>query len=530
MKVDANSILQERGVDGLRAAWDAAPVETFPPADCSDHHRRAAPLGAADPVDLWRRHEPPDLPAGLLPDVIERFARTTGKTMGADPGGIAAAALAVCAAATSDNLKLRMKRYDPTWREAPRIWVALVGMPSTKKTPMISAAARPLIRIDANMHRAWAAAMTEYAALPKDEKAAAVPPRQTRLRIEDATIESAQEVAAASPDGLLLMQDEMSGWFGRMDAYSGAKGGGKDRAYWLQSFNGGPYAVNRIGRGSALIENASVCMLGGIQPDPIRRVAADAHDDGLLQRMFPIVLRPAVMGRDEPMPPVVAEYGALVERLHGLGSMYDPEGEPFWLDDQAQEIRRALEQRHLDMQAVEAVHPKLAAHFGKLDGLFGRLCLLWHAIEHAGDGLLPHAIGAETAQRVADFLHRFLVPHAVAFYCDVLGLSADHDRLQSVAGYILAHPDISELAPRDFQRGTKLMKAMDRHEVETVAAKLISLGWLEPAATPVNGTAPRWAVNPTVHRVFADRARREAARRNAIRERIADVLGDTDDD
>jgi hypothetical protein len=40
--------------------------------------------------------------------------------------------------------------------------------------------------------------------------------------------------------------------------------------------------VNRVKRGSVFIPNLSVCLLGGIQPDVIRRLAADGLDDGLL--------------------------------------------------------------------------------------------------------------------------------------------------------------------------------------------------------------------------------------------------------
>ena len=47
-----------------------------------------------------------------------------------------------------------------------------------------------------------------------------------------------------------------------------------------------------------LIQNLSVSLLGGIQPDLIRKVAADTHDDGLLQRQSPVILRPATVGTD----------------------------------------------------------------------------------------------------------------------------------------------------------------------------------------------------------------------------------------
>ena len=67
----------------------------------------------------------------------------------------------------------------------------------------------------------------------------------------DTTIEAAQEILKDSPTGVLLDQDELSGWFGSMDKYTGARGAQKDRAFWLQSYNGGSYTVSRVTRGGS---------------------------------------------------------------------------------------------------------------------------------------------------------------------------------------------------------------------------------------------------------------------------------------
>src|SRR5262249_56849000 len=76
------------------------------------------------PVDLWGRLTPPPLPHGVLPSVIENFAREQGTTMGVDPAGLAVAALVVCAAAVPDSIRLRVKLHSD-WTEATRLWVAL---------------------------------------------------------------------------------------------------------------------------------------------------------------------------------------------------------------------------------------------------------------------------------------------------------------------------------------------------------------------------------------------------------------------
>ncbi len=89
-----------------------------------------------------------------------------------------------------------------------------------------------------------------------------------------------------------------------------------DRGFWLQSFNGGHYSWDRVSRGSGNIPNLSICVLGGIQEEPLRKLVNDGVDDGLIQRLFIIMLRPAVMGRDEPVP--ADQYDKLVERLYAL--------------------------------------------------------------------------------------------------------------------------------------------------------------------------------------------------------------------
>src|SRR5262249_13659359 len=162
---------------------------------------------------LWGKFDPPSLPRGLLPDVIERFAFDQGMDMGADMSGLAMAALVVCAAAIPDNIQLQVKRHNKGWLESARLWVALVGPPSAKKTPIMTTAARPLRRIDADQARDYAEKRAIYEKLPKEQKAQADPPKQVRSVLQDTTIEAAQEVLKDSPDGLLCFQDELSGWF-----------------------------------------------------------------------------------------------------------------------------------------------------------------------------------------------------------------------------------------------------------------------------------------------------------------------------
>jgi Protein of unknown function (DUF3987)/Bifunctional DNA primase/polymerase, N-terminal len=486
----------------------------------------------ARPVDLWGVFSPPALPTGLLPKAVENYARAQAAIMGADPAGLAVGALVVAGAAIKDSISLQVKERSSGWTEEARIWVGLIGEPSTKKSPIIREVERPLRKIDVELFRKYMAAMAQYNALDKDERKGVEPPPQVRVRLEDTTIEAAQEVLKDSYGGVLLLQDELSGFFGSMDKYNSHRGAAKDRGFWLQAWNGGSYAINRIGRGPGLVQNLSVSLLGGIQPDLIRKLASDAHDDGMLQRMFPIILRPATLGSDEPIPTEADDYARVIDKLYQL----TPTSISFWgssgsqtrlvFDAGAQTVRQDLERKHLELAKLETINKKLAAHIGKYDGLFARLCVIWHCVENCFDQSVPRLIPAKTAQRVADFLHTFLLPHAVAFYGNILGLADDHDRLASVAGYILARK-LERVTNRDIARGDRSMRRLTKRETEDVFEQLEALGWL----TRQRGGRPsdplHWAVNSECHRLFAKRAEAEAARRSEARDLIRGLLNDT---
>jgi hypothetical protein len=143
---------------------------------------------------------------------------------------------------------------------------------------------------------------------------------------------------------------------------------------------------------------------------------------------------------------------------------------------------------------------------------------------HREDGRL--IVTEHTARRVAEFMRRFLLPHAVAFYAGMLELSDDHDRLTKVAGYILAKK-LPRTTNRDVQRGCRAMRGLERQAIENIFDQLEALGWVFRAPGPYksNPLHPlHWLVNPEVHRRFAERAAREATERAREREMLQEMF------
>ncbi len=468
------------------------------------------------PIDLWNTIGPPPFPLGVLPKVIEEYAIVMANHMGANASGLAMAALTVAGAAIPDRIKIQVKANDSQWKESARLWTLLIGPPSAKKSPIIRSAICPIAKMDGALIRQWQQQHRAWAALSKEARAQMQEPLQRRLRIEDTTIEAAQEVLRGSQDGVLSVQDEASGWFGAMERYTSAKGASVDRAFWLRAYDGGEYSLNRVGRGSIVIDNLSISLIGGIQPDPLRKIVGSAVDDGLMQRMIPIFLGSSSVGLDKPRPNVQEAYDFTISLLPHLPIMA-----PLRFDEDAQLLRQKLEEKHHRQMTVEMLIPKFASHVGKFDGLFARLCIIWHVLEHGLN--LPPVVSYETANRVAVFMDKLIFPHIACFYSN-LGLSDDHEKLKSIAEHILAHK-LQKVTVRDVQRGTRAMRNISTHHALPLLQQLVALNWLAEEPGPRATSDPRFIVNLYVHHLYSERAEKERQRREQARSIMAETFG-----
>jgi phage/plasmid primase-like uncharacterized protein len=518
---DFNDQAKEQGSDAVAATFRNA-LKAYSERKAM---RDSAPAQDTGPVDLWATPAVPELPRGLLPPIIERFAFESAAQMGTDPAGFAMSALAACSVAIKDTIELKPKQHE-NWTESARIWVMLIGTPSTRKSPMMARTVARVKKLDAAMLYGSNKALADW----QDNggpKSGEPRPKTPRLRIEDATTEAAQEICKDSPDGIMVLQDELTGFFGRIEKYGG-KSGGADRSFWLQAYGGGQYAVNRIGRGSFLIDNLSVTMLGGIQPGPLRSLVADASDDGLIQRFIPVLLQKAQRDKDVATPPVAEEFGDMIEALHGLDAPRNFFGvQPLTFSEGARAVREALADDHFRFVLImEQMNSKLATHIGKFDGLFVRLCVIWHCVENIGGDDLPLDVSEATATRVARFLTEYIRGHSVAFYIEALGVSQHDDLVKDVGAWILAHK-VAEFTEGDLLRGIRSYKNADTIRREEAMKSLCGLGWAEPDDSARKG-AKKWSAAQEVHQIYAAKAEAERVRRHEIKGLIAEVVKERD--
>jgi hypothetical protein len=308
-----------------------------------------------------------------------------------------------------------------------------------------------------------------------------------------------------------MVQDELAGWLGSFERYSS---GPSSRAFFLTSWNGGPYLKDRVGRGvrdenaEIRVDNLALCILGGIQPD---RLAAlrDLTSDGLLQRFLPVLMRAAGRGSEShPVSSVELEYDRLLQSVQAA----TPYSLAFAAN--AEDARKRVLDRLYELEQVDGFSNAVIGAIGKLKGYFARLALTLHvASEHSarvrGQGTAAgQTISRHTAQAAETLVFDFLLPHMFGLYDVVANGGQDRDTVRAIADFILATSK-DRLRPSDFGAGVRRLRNQPTNKIAEWASRFIAMGWLRPDDERLT-TPKAWFVEPGLRTHFA--ARQQAAR------------------
>jgi hypothetical protein len=315
----------------------------------------------------------------------------------------------------------------------------------------------------------------------------------------DATTEELQYLLASQPRGLLYMRDELAGWLGNLDRYGG-KGG--DRAFYLESYNGGEYVVDRVkNKGVPLrIARTSLAIVGGMQPDKLR-AALEGPDDGLAARLIYIDPAPA------PITSLVSDDAHAIgrqerllnaaRRLRGLEMHSNPSGEPtpriLRLDPAA--FALIDEMRRDAMQRAREARGLAAGWHGKNPGRALRLGLNFQLLAWVtGNGAEPGTITADAMARAGGYLD-----YAAAMLDRVTaGLAiSDVDKNAAVIARHLLATHASRFNERELYQQAQWAWLRDNGSRAAALAALHRAGWIRPAQAAGKGR-PRgdWDVSP----------------------------------
>ena len=492
--------------------------------------RTADTASFGEPEDIFGNDDPADLstpPDGSLPDVVAPFVRTVAEQMGVPESFAAAAAVATLAGTIGNALTIRVREFSTDFKQPASLAVVIVARPGRKKSPTIAAALAPIRVVDGELHRASGAQRAEWRALhctPKGTPKAGAPPQppERQIGVDNATVEKQVRIHADNPTGIIRHPDELSAFLGSMGAYK--KSGDGDRGMFLTMLDGGPVSLERVS-GTVRAESALMGLIASTQPDRIAKLARDLGSDGLLQRLIPIMDDGA---EREPLD-VPADPDAATDYARAVRGMFDIRNTgrgTVYLSPEARVILTATWRRIRALSAIPGASTAWEGHVSKWEGFLYRIALTFHALDTWAIldrvPVGPEApVTAETAGRASRFA-LFLVRHALRFYGEFYEPAEHTVEAREIAGYLLTHPDILSITPREIEKVRRPLQG-ERRRTLAAMGELENFGWVSVAERGAEGPS-RWTINPRIHELFAAHAEREKARRAQAQARISAAL------
>jgi hypothetical protein len=484
----------------------------------------------------------------MIPEPLRPWLTDVSHRMQTPTDFAAISALIIAGSVIGAACGIRPKRLDD-WEVIPNLWGACIGRPSIAlKSPAMKEPMQLLERLQAiygeQFEREKAGAEFDTLAnkamlddlkaqLAKTAKGAgkdrvASPdelqkikadyleltensepePARRLFKTNECSIQSMTVLQKQNPRGLLTFRDELTGLLVKWDREDGAD----ERAYFLEGWNGnGSFIDVKIGRGLTDAPNICISLLGGIQPDKLKRYlyqALQGNDDGLMQRLQMAVWpdEPKSWANVDACPNKVAKQRAfnILQALAELdftsyGAVQGEHDErPFFhFDDEGQAIFNTWLAELQTVKIKNEDNPLMLEHLGKYRSLMPSLALIFHCIDiAAGNG--SGQVSGKAARLAVDWC-QYLETHARRIYA--MAESPEHRAAVRLADKIrekvLPNPFTSKIVYHKGWHGLQ-----NKQEVDAACNILIDENWLRMTRTMTNPSKGRPLIQYHINPVF----------------------------
>jgi len=530
--------LPEKGWDFPDAPLNSDPIKPFkkkPPVPLPKTTPRASDVPATSiELDLknlpmvggtWNDPEP--LPSELLPvqsfnpeilpDVFRDYVLDVADRMQCPIEFVAVSLMTTFGGVVGKRCSIYPKAKDD-WLVVPNLWGALVGRPSTMKSPAITAATAGVdslvkaaraqyasdcgkIEVNKMVHDAKKKAFKDVVAkavksgkdIPDDLPKSPEQPKELRYITNAGSVENLIQLLSENENGIIQLRDELIGWIRSMDNSASQDA----RSFYLEAWNGtgSSFSYDTMSHGHLCLETgACISVLGGIQPSLLAGIVHSAEqgragDDGMIQR-FQLLVYPddgdSWQYRDrKPNKNFTLDmkkaFTAAVD-ISGK-ARFDDEAQPIFIDWYTNLMQRVRHEEHLGM----------SSHLSKYPQLMPALALLIHIAEHTAQ-VEPKPLSnvSKSAALKAVAWCSFLESHARRIYA--MGNSANANSARKVIQLVIDGKLSSTFKLGELQR--KTLSGLKGEQANGALEMLEMYGW---AMLKTEATGGRPSTVCTIH-------------------------------
>jgi hypothetical protein len=492
-----------------------------------------------------RRGVLPEFPADVFPPHLSGWLDRASRGAGTLVDHIAVPMLGVTSSLIG---KARRIRASTSWIEPATLWTCIVGESGTRKTPGFNAIRRTLDQIEADNQPQHREAHISHEARKEKvkaelhqwrkrcEKAVAEkkepPPMPMEavdpgdfiwpsIYVSDSTIARLARLCIVRPRGMLQIRDELAGLMASIKQQAGG------RAFYLESWDGGKFVVERVDDKRALVvPNLLVGVVGGFQPDKLSS-AFKGDQDGLYARfLYGWPGTPEYASLTDVIEEVDPEFKSLMTKFIRLPAE-DSSGEfearivPLSAEARTEfegyrifvdRTKRGLEGREAEWLSKSETHAlRLAgtlaylswAGLGSLKGMAGITALME-----------PNEVDRRSMTDAAMLMREYFWPHARAAL-RLIGQTERHAHARRTLRWIRTR-ELPKVSIQDVRRDC-LSFALDAGRTRQLFDHLVEAGWLRGPEVVETGGRPRerWEVNPLLA-VTAQSAQRPLSAISAV--------------
>lgn len=321
-----------------------------------------------------------NFPLSFFPKMMQDIMAEVCETNRFHPDFLATSIMCVASTAIGNTYCLKITE---SWKERCNMFIAIVGTPGVNKSAPLTWALSPIEKKERELYKQYLQILKEFAA---DEKNVGKnPPGLIKTVVSDATPEAIVQQLHKNERGILIYNDELSGFINSFQRYSK----GNDEQFYLSVWSGKPVVVDRKTSVSVRINLPMLNIIGTIQPSVLEKSFQGKEDNGFFDRW--LICRPVDIKKeywsDNALNPQTKEaYDNAINRLLDLnlwtnewGDM-EPKGIAYsykadvilkkWQKNNTDEINRS------DIDSIKAIRSKIETYVH-------RFCLLHHLIDYA---------------------------------------------------------------------------------------------------------------------------------------------------
>ena len=468
----------------------------------------------------------PEFPLARLPRPWRDWVADTARLAGAPTDYVSQALFAAVAGVCGAGVAAEVT---PSWSEPLVLWQALVGGPSSGKSPALAAVRRLLgpiedaLRSDDDKRRGRHAARAEQARQRIERwraecyhaaETGAVPPPMppdsaadhdfvpARIMVEETSVAALGEAVSANPRGVILWRDRPSDWPAVLGGPARGRNEGRSaRACWLEAWNAGETALERRSHGAPLrLARFAVSIIGSLHPDRLAEQLSGSEDGLAARLLFSWPDAPSYCSLKERRPAPDGEAFEMLRRIAGAAGTPD---EPLSLrfDDGALDsFDGFLGSLHAEIRDAGGLE---AGWLGKGAGTVVRLAACLALLAWSGQAAIdgpPGHIGRQEVDDAAALWAGYFKPHARAVFNHAVPATDRERRARRVVRW-LADTGRAEVSRQEI-RCEALGDTANAAEADQVIARLSKAGILRlhVMLSSSSGGRPtrRWLVNPAL--------------------------------